>query len=267
MTKANSETDMQAVATVARLAGDFALQHYGRNVSIETKGDGSPVTIADRGAEELARRWIQSRFPDDGIVGEEFGVIRPDARRRWIIDPIDGTKSFVRTVPLWGTLVAIAEGDTVVAGAAYFPALGEIAVAAVGAGCWWNDNRCSVSTVSDVSLATVLTSDMQFTATPERRQQWNAFSDRAAVSRTWGDCYGYLLVATGRAEVMADPVVSPWDIAAIMPLITEAGGVFTSWDGDATAFGGSAIATNAALAREAREVLTSRRTPETAATP
>lgn len=108
MTKANSETDMQAVATVARLAGDFALQHYGRNVSIETKGDGSPVTIADRGAEELARRWIQSRFPDDGIVGEEFGVIRPDARRRWIIDPIDGTKSFVRTVPLWGTLVAIA---------------------------------------------------------------------------------------------------------------------------------------------------------------
>ncbi len=250
---------MQAVAEVARIAGNEALRHYGKNVSIETKGDGSPVTIADRGAEELARRWIESRFPSDGIVGEEFGVIRPDARRRWIIDPIDGTKSFVRTVPLWGTLVAIAEGDTVVAGAAYFPAIGEIAVAAVGAGCWWNDSRCSVSTISDISAATVLTSDLQFKAAPERQQGWNDLSDSAAISRTWGDCYGYLLVATGRAEVMADPIVSAWDVAALMPLITEAGGAFTSWDGKETAFGGSAIATNGALSREVREILTGRR--------
>jgi len=253
---------MQAVAEVARIAGNEALGHYGKNVSIETKGDGSPVTIADRGAEELARRWIESRFPSDGIVGEEFGVIRPDARRRWIIDPIDGTKSFVRTVPLWGTLVAIAEGDTVVAGAAYFPAIGEIAVAAVGAGCWWNDSRCSVSTISDISAATVLTSDLQFKAAPERQQVWNDLSDSAAVSRTWGDCYGYLLVATGRAEVMADPIVSAWDVAALMPLITEAGGAFTSWDGKETAFGGSAIATNGALSREVRDILTGGRDNE-----
>ena len=258
----SSDDDMQAVAEVARIAGNEALGHYGKNVSIETKGDGSPVTIADRGAEELARRWIESRFPSDGIVGEEFGVIRPDARRRWIIDPIDGTKSFVRTVPLWGTLVAIAEGDTVVAGAAYFPAIGEIAVAAVGAGCWWNDSRCSVSTISDISAATVLTSDLQFKAAPERQQVWNDLSDSAAVSRTWGDCYGYLLVATGRAEVMADPIVSAWDVAALMPLITEAGGAFTSWDGKETAFGGSAIATNGALSREVRDILTGGRDNE-----
>ena len=258
----SSDDDMQAVAEVARIAGNEALRHYGKNVSIETKGDGSPVTIADRGAEELARRWIESRFPSDGIVGEEFGVIRPDARRRWIIDPIDGTKSFVRTVPLWGTLVAIAEGDTVVAGAAYFPAIGEIAVAAVGAGCWWNDSRCSVSTISDISAATVLTSDLQFKAAPQRQQVWNELSDSAAVSRTWGDCYGYLLVATGRAEVMADPIVSAWDVAALMPLITEAGGAFTSWDGKETAFGGSAIATNGALSREVRDILTGGRDNE-----
>ena len=258
----SSDDDMQAVAEVARIAGNEALGHYGKNVSIETKGDGSPVTIADRGAEEVARRWIESRFPSDGIVGEEFGVIRPDARRRWIIDPIDGTKSFVRTVPLWGTLVAIAEGDTVVAGAAYFPAIGEIAVAAVGAGCWWNDSRCSVSTISDISAATVLTSDLQFKAAPERQQVWNDLSDSAAVSRTWGDCYGYLLVATGRAEVMADPIVSAWDVAALMPLITEAGGAFTSWDGKETAFGGSAIATNGALSREVRDILSGGRDNE-----
>ncbi len=258
----SSDDDMQAVAEVARIAGNEALRHYGKNVSIETKGDGSPVTIAGRGAEELAGRSIESRCPSDGIVGEEFGVIRPDARRRWIIDPIDGTKSFVRTVPLWGTLVAIAEGDTVVAGASYFPAIGEIAVAAVGAGCWWNDSRCSVSTISDISAATVLTSDLQFKAAPERQQVWNDLSDSAAVSRTWGDCYGYLLVATGRAEVMADPIVSAWDVAALMPLITEAGGAFTSWDGKETAFGGSAIATNGALSREVRDILTGGRDNE-----
>ncbi|MEO5579565.1 MAG: histidinol-phosphatase [Gemmatimonadaceae bacterium] len=255
---------MQAVADVARLAGTEALRHYGKNVSVETKGDGSPVTIADRGAEQLARNWIETRFPDDGIMGEEFGVIRPEARRRWIIDPIDGTKSFVRTVPLWGTLVAIAEGDSVIAGAAYFPALDEIGVAAVGAGSWWNGSRCTVSSVSDISAATVLTSDTRFAKTPERGEGWNMLSDTAAISRTWGDCYGYLLVATGRAEVMVDAVVADWDTAALMPLITEAGGSFTSWDGVETAFGASAIATNAALAREAREILSNRRPPNAA---
>ncbi len=258
----SANTDMQAVAEVVRIAGDEAMRHYGRGISIEMKGDGSPVTIADRGAEELARRWIETRFPEDGIVGEEFGTLRPGARRRWIIDPIDGTKSFVRTVPLWGTLVAIAEGDSVVAGAAYFPVLGEMAVAAAEEGCWWNDSRCNVSSIADISAATVLTSDMQFGMAPERLEGWNALNNSGAVSRTWGDCYGYLLVATGRAEVMADPIVSAWDVAALMPLITEAGGVFTSWDGESTAFGGSAIATNAALAREAREILGCQRVPE-----
>ena len=171
------------------------------------------------------------------------------------MDPIDGTKSFVRGVPLWGTLIAVAEGETVLAGAAYFPPVGELLAAAPGEGCWWNGERCRVSDVARLEEATVLTTDERFLGQPERAMGWRWLAARAAVSRTWGDCFGYLLVATGRAEVMVDPVMSPWDAAALQPIIAEAGGVFTDWDGAATAFAGSVVATNAAVAADARRLL------------
>lgn len=246
---------INAVAEVATLAGDFAMSHYGTTVDVDLKSDGSPVTIADRGAEERARAWIEQRFPADGILGEEFGVVRPDAARRWIIDPIDGTKSFVRRVPLWGTLVAVTEGDIVLAGCAYFPALGETVVAATGSGCFWNGSRCAVSACGDIASATVLATDDTFVEHEARGDAWRRLASDAAVARTWGDCYGYLLIATGRAEVMIDDVVSPWDSAALYPIITEAGGVFTDWRGRDTAFGGDIIATNSALAVPVRKVL------------
>ena len=246
---------LEAVSTVARIAGDVALGHFRRGVAVEWKSDGSPVTIADRQAEQAAREWIGRRYPDHGILGEEQGETRSGSKYRWIIDPIDGTKTFVRGVPLWGTLVAIATGENVVAGAAYFPAVGELIAAAPGEGCWSNGVRCRVSSVASLADATVLTTDERFRHTPERVDGWRALAANSAVARSWGDCYGYLLVATGRAEVMVDGIVGPWDTAALYPIITEAGGTFTDWSGRATAFGGSAIATNAALAREARTIL------------
>jgi histidinol phosphatase-like enzyme (inositol monophosphatase family) len=245
----------QAAAEVARLAGDHALRYFRGSLHVEIKGDGSPVTVADREAEERARAWIEQRFPGDGILGEEFGSVRPDARRRWIVDPIDGTKSFVRGVPLWGTLVAVADEEVVLAGAMYFPAVSELVAAAPGYGAWWNGVRCRVSSVAELSQATVLTTDDRFPDRPRRRAAWERLAAEAAVSRTWGDCYGYLLVATGRAEVMVDDIVSPWDAAALMPVITEAGGTFTDWRGAATAFGGDAVATNAAVGGKVRGVL------------
>lgn len=250
-----SDLYLQAVADVATLAGDFAMSQYGRDMAVDVKGDGSPVTAADRGAEERARAWIGEHFPDDGILGEEFGDTRPEARRRWIIDPIDGTKSFVRRVPLWGTLVAVMEGETVLAGCAYFPVVGEMVAAAVGGGCFWNGSRCSVSARSDLASATVLVTDDTFAGRKERAAAWHALATAAAVARTWGDCYGYLLVATGRADAMADDVVSLWDAAALYPIITEAGGVFTDWRGRHTASGGDIIATNATLATRVRDIL------------
>jgi len=191
---------LYAAADVARVAGDVALRHHRANIAVEIKSDGSPVTAADRAAETAARAWIVERFPRDGILGEEFGLERGDAPRRWVLDPIDGTKSFVRGVPLWGTLVAVVEGERVLAGAAYFPAVGEMVAAAPGQGCWWNGVRARVSDVASLATATVLVTDERFPAHPDRRAAWRTLAARAAVSRTWGDCYGYLLVATGRAS-------------------------------------------------------------------
>lgn len=246
---------LQAVAEVARLAGESALAHFRSGLTVDTKSDGSPVTEADREAERIARAWIEERFPSDGILGEEFGETKPRAARRWIVDPIDGTKSFIHGVPLWGTLVGLMEGDRVLAGAAHFAALGESIAAAEGAGCWWNGERARVSSVDSMARATVVTTDERFTAAPARRADWERLTATAGLVRSWGDCFGYLLVATGRAEVMTDGVLSAWDAAAVMPIITEAGGVFTDWNGTPTALGGSAIATNWALATEARTLL------------
>lgn len=248
-------TLLEAAESLARLTGDVALRHYRSALEVERKADGSPVTRADREAERAARAWVQRFFPDDGLLGEEFGEERSEAGRRWVIDPIDGTKSFVRGMPLWGSLVAICEGERVLAGAAYFPAVGEMLVAAPGAGCWWNGSRCTVSSVSRLDEATVLTTDERFHEHPLRRSGWARLVDAAGLSRSWGDCFGYLLVATGRAEVMCDPIMSPWDAAAFQPIITEAGGLFTDWDGRASAFGGSAVATNGLLGAEARALL------------
>ena len=153
------------------------------------------------------------------------------------------------------TLVALTEGETVLAGAAYFPATAELVAAAPGCGAWWNGARCRVSGVGALREATVLTTDEKFSARPDRRGAWRRLEDAAGIARSWGDCFGYLLVATGRAEAMVDGIVGDWDTAPFLPIVEEAGGVFTSWEGGRTAFGRSAIATNGALAAEVRRVL------------
>jgi histidinol-phosphatase len=245
------ESLMHAAHDAAHIAGTFALRHFRADVTVEWKGDGSPVTIADRGAEAEARAWIQAHFPADAILGEEMGEKRGTSGRRWLVDPIDGTKSFVRGVPLWGSLVAVMEGDEVLAGAAYFPAVGESLAAAPGCGCWHDGTRARVSDIARLGDATVLITD------DRGLPGWEAFARNAAVSRTWGDCFGYLLVATGRAEVMVDAVLNPWDSACLLPIIQEAGGVFTDLGGVVTAIGANAIATNTNIAREARRILCS----------
>jgi histidinol phosphatase-like enzyme (inositol monophosphatase family) len=247
---------LNAVNEVAELAGAAALAHFRTGVAVETKGDGSPVTIADRAAEQVAREWIARHFPEDAILGEEFGTTGAgDGRRCWIIDPIDGTKSFVRGVPLWGAMVAVTLGQDVLAGAINCPAVGEQIVAVPGEGCWFNGARCHVSTVASLADATILTTDDRFPDRPHRRRRWEALAARSGVARTWGDCYGYLLVVTGRAEAMVDDIMNPWDSAPLLCLLEEAGGVLTDWSGWRTGFGGNAIATNRALATTIRTAL------------
>jgi histidinol-phosphatase len=244
---------LDAASELARHIGGVALTHYRSLLTVETKPDGSPVTIADRESEQAARDWLATRYPDDAILGEEMGEKPGTSGRKWVIDPIDGTKSFVRGVPLWGSLVALVEGERVLAGAAFFPAVDELVAAAPGQGCWWNGQPARVSDCLTLAGATVLITDDRTFKQPSQLDGWRALSGEAFISRTWGDCYGYLLVATGRAEVMVDPIVNPWDAACFLPIIEEAGGVFTDLSGVRSAFRGTAIASNAALAPTIRD--------------
>lgn len=233
-------------------AGALTLGYYGRRVAHDAKGDGSPVTVADREAETLIRRRIAARYPEHGVLGEEFGESNPGARVRWILDPIDATRSFMRGVPLYGVLLGVEVDGVATVGVVHFPPLGETVAAGTGLGCTWNGEPCRVSEATRLEDALVLTTDPKTVAgTPG----WAELERRGGVVRTWGDCYGHALVATGRAEVMVDPIMNPWDSAPFLPIVTEAGGRFTSWDGVATIHGGSALSTNGPLHDEVLALL------------
>lgn len=232
---------------LAREAGEITRRYFRGAFVAERKRDGSPVTVADREAESHLRRAIAAAFPDDAILGEEEGEREGASNRRWIIDPIDGTYSFVRGVPLFGVLVGLEiEGETAL-GVVNLPALNEMIHAARGLGCFLNGEPARVSAVRSLDEALLLATDFGtcqrhgFGAAAERLQL------RAAARRTWGDCYGHVLVATGRADVMLDPVMNVWDCAALQPIVEEAGGTFTDWGGRRTIRGGNAISTNGAL--------------------
>ena len=195
----------------------ITLEYFGRGVAVERKADASPVTIADRRAEESLRATIGEAFPDDGILGEELGETPGTSGRRWIIDPIDGTQSFIRGVPLYGVLVG-ARGTRATACVGVDRACLLSARrywAARGGGAFLNGERVRVSAVTRLADATVLTSDAKPAATSATSTPASSTCSRAvARHRGWGDCYGYALVATGRADVMLDPLVNPWDVAA-----------------------------------------------------
>lgn len=231
---------------LARAAGEVTLRYFQRLDRADEKPDRTPVTIADREAEALLRRRIAARFPRDEIVGEEEGVQPGTSGRRWILDPIDGTVSFVHGVPLYAVLIGLEfDGETQV-GVAHFPALTETAWAARGRGCLWNGKPARVSGAAKLDEALVVMTDA---ARPGGRliDAARRVLARARVRRGWSDAYGHLLVATGRADVMLDPEMSVWDCAALAPIVEEAGGTFTSWSGERTIRAGNGFSTNGAL--------------------
>jgi histidinol-phosphatase len=227
-------------------AGRDTLAHYQTGVAVQRKLDRSLVTIADQHAEQLLRGLIAARFPEHTIVGEEFGESARQSAHRWVIDPIDGTNTFVRGVPFYGVLVALEIESTPVVGVAYFPALDEMIAAAQGLGCFWNGRRARVSAVTSLADACVAYTDGR--GLRERLgPDWDRLQDVTALQRGWGDCYGHCLVATARADIMLDPRMNPWDCAALIPILQEAGGRFSDWNGHVTIDGGDAVSTNGAL--------------------
>jgi len=238
---------------VAREGGRRTHAHFNAGCSVELKPDGTPVTRADREAEAAMRARIARTFPDHAVLGEEEGESGGRAPYRWIIDPLDGTRTFVRGVPLFGTLVGIEAHDEPVVGVIHLPALDETIAAARGEGCTWNGRRCRVSAVGRLDDALLLVTDERAART--RSRAYERLAARTAMQRTWADCYGYALVATGRAEIALDPAMNVWDCAALLPVIEEAGGRFTDWRGRRTIRGGEAVATNGVLHEETLALL------------
>ncbi len=231
----------------AREAGGIVMEYFQTALTPERKPDRTLVTAADRNAEERLRALIRRTYPDHSILGEEFGEQQGSSGWTWIIDPIDGTASFVHGVPLFGVLLGLEVDGEVVLGVANFPALDELVAAGRGLGCLWNGRRAAVSGVDDLKEALLLYTDGAGFEPHGRGQTFRHLVAASRMHRSWGDCYGHILVATGRAEVMLDPVMNIWDCAALLPILREAGGTFTDWQGQPTIRGGNAISTNARL--------------------
>jgi histidinol-phosphatase len=255
MTQTRARDLLDFAVEVAWRAGRATLPYYQTRLAARTKDDDTPVTDADHAADRTARELIEARYPADGILSEELGAVREGADRRWILDPIDGTRSFLRGVPFYGVLLALEIDGEAAIGVMHFPALDETVYAARSEGCWWNGRRALVSEKTRLDDALLVTTDAEQIERCGLGSGWSRLRSRAGLWRTWGDCYGYALVATGRAEAMFDPQLALWDAAALGPIIEEAGGVLTNAAGEAAYPIDSAIATNTGLAREVRELL------------
>jgi histidinol phosphatase-like enzyme (inositol monophosphatase family) len=222
-------------------AGRLTLQYFQTGVQVETKSDETPVTAADKGAERLIRELIAEKYPDDAILGEEEGGSQaPD---RWVIDPIDGTKSFVSGVPLYATLLSYEVAGAPVLGVCYFPALDEMLYAETGQGAFCNGRSIAVSGKSVLEGSVFSCGGLSSMKKYGRADGFEKISDVALATRSWSDAYGHALVATGRIEAMVDPIVNPWDISAVSLIVREAGGRFTDFSGN-DALGAEAISSN-----------------------
>jgi histidinol-phosphatase len=243
-------------ARTAYEAGRLTLGYFDVGVRPEFKEDDTPVTVADREAELMIRSRIKEKYPRHTVVGEEYGEEEgSDPEHRWILDPIDGTKSFVRSVPLYGVLIGLEIEGVCEVGAAYFPALDEMVCAATGEGCYRNGRRARVSEVESLDRAAVSFTEATSFEKYGRAEEWRRISHAAYRSVGWSDAYGHALVATGRAEVMLDPIMNPWDCAPFPPILREAGGYFGDWSGDETIYGDEGISTTRRLLPQVLELI------------
>jgi histidinol-phosphatase len=241
------KTLLDFAVEIAGEAGVLTFRHFRGSFVAERKADNSFVTIADREAETHLRARIEKAFPDDAILGEEQGETSGKSNRRWILDPIDGTYSFVHGVPLYGVLIGLEIDGEAVLGVVNLPALNEIVYAARGLGCFRNGEAARASATGSLSEALLLATDFGTCRQYGFGRAAEILQRQVHSRRTWGDAYGHILVATGRADLMLDPIMNVWDCAPLLPILEEAGGTFTNWQGERTIHGGNAISTNGVL--------------------
>jgi myo-inositol-1(or 4)-monophosphatase len=259
----NLQPYLDFTTQLAYRAGRITLGYFNTGLRPDFKADDTPVTAADRAAEQFIRGEIEKKYPTHTILGEEFGEnaiaslvgAQPAALYRWIIDPIDGTKSFLRGVPLYGVLIGLEIDGIIKVGAAYFPGTDEMLYAADGLGAWWNGRRARVSEIDSFERAYICYTNERNMYRQGRGEAWKRINAAAYASRGWSDAYGYLCVATGRAEAMLDPVMAIWDCGPFPVIFKEAGGYFGSWDGRDGHLHNEALACNAALKEKILEII------------
>ena len=228
---------LELAQDLADASGELIMSYFGNSrCAADTKGDGSPVTDADRGAETLIRNAVAEHFGDDGLFGEEHGAEPGTSGYRWVIDPIDGTISFVHGVPAFGTLIGIERDNVPVAGVMNFPAMNERAWAELGGGAWHRiasemPRRVHVSDTSTLNEAMVCTTSFDYFRDQPWEDAYVAIARASKRTRGWSDCHSELLLVTGRVDAVVEPVLNPWDISAIIAVLHESGGRFTDWTG------------------------------------
>ncbi len=248
----NSQTEelYEAAIKVAKIAGEVTLKYFRKDLEIISKQDDSPVTVADREAEKAMRSFIMETFPEHGLIGEEFGSHNDKASVKWILDPIDGTVGFIHGIPLYTNLVGITVDDVPTVGVIHAPYMNELVAGATGVGAYFNDTKTSIRPCNSLANASMMTTDVQFFNTYGYKASFEHLLTKVKTHRTYGDAYGYLMVATGRADIMFDPDLKIWDAAALLPVIEQAGGSFTDLKGNARVDGDSGLACSPELKKE-----------------
>jgi myo-inositol-1(or 4)-monophosphatase len=226
---------------LAQASADVIKKYFRTGISVESKKDDSPVTIADKKAEEVMRELIMKHFPDDGIVGEEFGQTNKDAEYIWILDPIDGTKSFICGAYSFGTLIGLLKNGQPILGVYNHPILNDFLIGD-NQETRVNGEKTFMRNCSELNQAVLLTTDHLNIEKYQDIEKFEKLIKKVKLYRNWGDCYGYYLLATGYADVMIDPIMSPWDLLPLIPIIKGAGGVITDYKGNDPVKGKSAVA-------------------------
>lgn len=241
--------------SLAEASGRLIAERFtGGEMTVDTKADLSIVTETDRDVETMLREMIHAIHPQHGIVGEEFGDEAPDAEYVWTLDPIDGTISFVSGVPLFGTLIGLMHNGEPILGVIHQPVLGEMMIGD-GEKTTLNGREVAVRPCTHLGDATLLTTDPGLADRFQDGAKFQALRRSAAMTRTWGDCYGYLMLASGRADIMVDPIMNQWDLIPLIPIIRGAGGVITDWHGGDPVTGNSIVAAGPGLHSQVLEIL------------
>lgn len=251
---------LEAAKEIAYIGGKHTLKYFKKDFEVISKADDSPVTIADRETEQIIREEILKRYPNHGIFGEEFGKINEDSPIQWVLDPIDGTKSFIHGVPFYTTLIGIMINNEPVVGVINAPALNELCAAGIGLGATLNDVPCSVRNTTNMEDATFLVTEIRRFRDCGKEEAFQELMTQTKLHRTWGDAYGHMMVAIGRADIMFDPILNIWDAAALLPILKESGGVFSDTDGVETVHSGNGFSTNKALFTKVKAIFDSVKT-------